>query len=244
MLGARQNGCQTESVGKILSDVLLLLIMGGVLLYTAWWFRQPRPGHVKDEALLAGRDASSFPAADEDYFHDMDGGSHQDCPKDNDDVKGRDTWLVWAGGNDRFWNTMIYKSLGALDFLKTLSSHPEFLKIDPHFSRDKRWEYLGLVNDPCFEKATGPDPERWGLWLDKRRPTVSPILLRMSRNILACGSEREDKTLARSSKWVLTMAMKRALWVCAFSRTRISMMRRPKSGTPNRYYTDTTYYER
>ncbi len=29
---------------------------------------------VLDEARLAGRDAASFPAADEDYYYDMDGG--------------------------------------------------------------------------------------------------------------------------------------------------------------------------
>jgi hypothetical protein len=48
------------------------------------------------------------------------------------------------------------------------------LKVNPNYSRDHRWEYLGLVNDPCFEKATGPDPERWGLWLDKRRADCKP----------------------------------------------------------------------
>jgi hypothetical protein len=31
-----------------------------------------------------------------------------------------------------------------------------------------------VVNDPCFEKATGPDPQRFGLWLDKRRPDCRP----------------------------------------------------------------------
>ncbi len=31
-----------------------------------------------------------------------------------------------------------------------------------------RWKYLGLVNEPCFEQPTAPDPERFGLWLDKR----------------------------------------------------------------------------
>jgi hypothetical protein len=150
--------------------VLLLLVSGGVLIYSLWWSTQPRPGHVKDEALLAGRDASSFQAADEDYFHDMDGG----IPLTKNEIKGRNTWLVWTAGNDRLWDTLIYKSAGALDFLKILSDHPELLKIDPRFSRDKRWEYLGLVNDPCFEKATGPDPERWGLWLDKRRADCKP----------------------------------------------------------------------
>ena len=58
---------------------------------------------------------------------------------------------------------------GALDFLKTLSTHPS-LKT----SRDHRWEYLGLVNEPCFVKPTGPDPKRHGLWLDQRSPDCPP----------------------------------------------------------------------
>ena len=40
--------------------------------------------------------------------------------------------------------------------------------------RGNRWRYLGLVNEPCFEQATGPDPERFGLWLDKRRADCPP----------------------------------------------------------------------
>jgi hypothetical protein len=32
----------------------------------------PQAGHVLDEARQAGRAASTFPAADDDYFHDMD----------------------------------------------------------------------------------------------------------------------------------------------------------------------------
>ncbi|MGA9061463.1 MAG: hypothetical protein WB341_07330 [Terracidiphilus sp.] len=158
--------------------VVLALIAAGVAVYSIWWFHQPRPGHVKDEALLAGRTGSTFPAADEDYFHDMDGGIDLVAAAPAADklalVKGRNTWLVWTGGNDHLWDTLIYRSAGALDFLKILSSHPALLKIDPNFSRDHRWEYLGLVNDPCFEKATGPDPDRWGLWLDKRRPDCKP----------------------------------------------------------------------
>jgi hypothetical protein len=165
-------------LGKIFMSILLLLIGGGVLFYSIRWYKQPRPGHVKDEALLVGRDASSFKPADEDYFHDMDGGIDLVAAAPQWDkqalVRGRNTWLVWTAGNDRLWDTLIYKSAGALDFLKLLSDHPKLLEIDKRFSRDKRWEYLGLVNDPCFEKATGPDPERWGLWLDKRRADCNP----------------------------------------------------------------------
>ena len=162
----------------VLLALLFVLIAAAVIAYSLQWSKQPRAGQVKDEALLAGRDASSFKAADDDYFHDMDGGI--DLTKfapDGDKtalIRGRNTWLVWTAGNDRLWDALVYKSAGALDFLKVLSSHPELLKIDKRFSRDQRWEYFGLVNDPCFEKATGPDPERWGLWLDKRRADCKP----------------------------------------------------------------------
>jgi hypothetical protein len=123
------------------------------------------PGQVKDEARLADRPASSFPAADEDYFHDMDGG----VALTSDEVKGRNTWIVWTAGNDRMWDLLTETSVGALDFLKTVSSHPG-LKA----SRDNRWEYLGLLNEPCMIKATGPDPNRYGLWLDHRDPSCPP----------------------------------------------------------------------
>lgn len=165
-------------LSAIILNVLLIVIAAGVLGYIVWWLRQPHPGHVKDEALLAGRTAATFPGADEDYFHDMDGGIDLTAAAPAADktalIKGRNTWLVWTGGNDRLWNTLIYRSAGALDFLKILSSHPALLKVDPNFSRDHRWEYFGLVNDPCFEKATSPDPDRWGLWLDKRRANCQP----------------------------------------------------------------------
>lgn len=134
------------------------------------------PGTVQDEAMQVGRTAGSFPAADEDFFHDMDGG----MALTPDEVKGRNMWIVWTGGNDRLWDVMTSSSFGAMDLLKTISSYdPEHdptvgveekarLKNSYKFTRDNRWNYLGLVNEPCFEKATGPDPQRFGLWLDKR----------------------------------------------------------------------------
>src|SRR6185369_11278290 len=124
-----------------------------------------KPGEVLDEARTVNRDAASLPAADEDYFHDMDGG----ISLTRDEVMGRNTWLVWTGGNDVLWDNLATISFGALDFLKTLSSHPSL-----KFSRDNRWNYLGLVNEPCLEKATGPDPQRFGLWLDKRSADCPP----------------------------------------------------------------------
>jgi hypothetical protein len=120
-----------------------------------------KPGQVQDEALLAGRAVSSFPAAGEDYYHDMDGGVALTA----DEVKGRNMWITWTGGDDKMWDTLAATSLGTVDLLKTLSSYPG-LKA----SRSNRWNYLGLANEPCFRQATGPDSKRYGLWLDTRDP--------------------------------------------------------------------------
>src|SRR5712692_1387636 len=139
-----------------LFSVFVLFIIGVVFTGCG-----QKPGKVLDEAMKAGRKADSLRAADEDYFHDMDRGEQLTA----NEVKGRNTWIVWTGGNDRFWDYMAGHTFGSLDFLKTLSSHPSIT----HFSRDNRWQYLGLVNEPCFEKVTGPRADRYGLWLDIRR---------------------------------------------------------------------------
>lgn len=127
--------------------------------------RGPGSGRVQDEARQAGRNASSFPAADEDYFHDMDS-AIQLGPEE---IKGRNMWIVWTGGDDKLWNTLSVTSVGTLDFLKTVSSYPTLAA-----SRANRWNYLGLVNEPCFKQPTGPDPNRYGLWLDTRDPACPP----------------------------------------------------------------------
>jgi cytochrome c5 len=141
-------------------------LIGIGLILTGCGKRPPAPGTVLDEAMQVGRAAQSFPAADENYFRDMDGGRELAA----NEVKGRNNWIVWTGGNDRFWDHLVNKSFGAVDFLKILSSHPGI----NHLSRGSRWKYLGLVNEPCFEKATGPRPDRFSLWLDTRSKDCPP----------------------------------------------------------------------
>lgn len=125
----------------------------------------PGIGEVQDEARRAGRDAASLPMAEEDYFRGMDGG----VAMTPEEVRGRNMWNVWTGGNDRLWNTMTHATFGYFDLLKMVTSHPS-----QPFSRDNRWQYLGLVNEPCFERPTGPDPARFGLWLDRRTSECGP----------------------------------------------------------------------
>jgi hypothetical protein len=148
----------------------VILIVAGLLLAALVAFSVlpgggPKPGKVLDEAMRAHRAASSFPPADEDYFRDMDGGVRLTA----DEIKGRNMWLVWSGGNDRFWDVVVKNSFGTFDLLKTISSAPGL-----PYSRDTRWNYFGVINEPCFDKPNGPDQNRFGLWLDQRRGECRP----------------------------------------------------------------------
>ena len=127
----------------------------------------PQPGKVLDEARQAGRSAASLPAPTEDYFHDMDGGADlkPDPATKLDPVLGRNTWLVWTGGNDRFWDKMTDYTFGAFDLLKIIAYDP-----NKPIDRADRWKSLGLINEPCMQAPAAPDPDRFGLLLDVRKP--------------------------------------------------------------------------
>src|SRR6476659_4652195 len=148
-----------------------------VLLAVACGRSGPRPGSVQDEAMRAGRTPEQFPAASEDYFHEMDANVVDGRPVralTPQEIEGRNMWLVWTGGDDRLWDRLTIDSLGTFDLLKTISSHPPTDAYKTAYGRHNRWRYLGLVNEPCFKEATGPDPNRFGLWLDMRDAACPP----------------------------------------------------------------------
>jgi hypothetical protein len=146
-------------------------------------------GNVKDEAMCVGRTVESLPAADDDYFADMDNGATRDHAAVARDlapwlsnsmsaedawkavVVGRNNWIVWTAGDDRLWDIMNSASFGELDFLKILSSHPSQ---KDKFDRSRRWRYFGLLNEPCFTQPTKPREDRFKLWLDERDPDCRP----------------------------------------------------------------------
>lgn len=143
-------------------------------------------GQILDEAKCVGRTAESLKAADEDYYADMDYGISKDAAAvqkrlqafvpgiteeeaKNAFVRGRNNWIVWTAGNDTLWNQLTRDSVGNSDLLKTLSNHPSL-----KHNRSNRWQYLGLVNEPCFIKGDKPNPDRFGLYLDTRDPACAP----------------------------------------------------------------------
>lgn len=144
------------------------------------------PGGVQDEALCVGRTADSLPGADEDYYAEMDYGislrpaelqarlaSWMPGITQEQAVQafaiGRNNWIAWSAGNDRMWDEISRASVGNTDFLKLVTNHPSL-----KFSRDNRWSYLGLVNEPCYRKGTGPREDRFGLYMDVRDPSCAP----------------------------------------------------------------------
>jgi hypothetical protein len=196
------------------------LVSIGLLLSTAWIVQEARAQAVVDEARQAGRAAQTFTAADEDYFKGMDGA----VALTPDEVKGRNMWIVWTGGNDRLWDKLTNLTFGAFDMLKILSSSPGL-----KYSRDNRWTYLGLVNEPCFTKPTGPDPQRYGLWLDQRNSDcpVDPFTNEQKYPGVAVGAR--GKNIPVGSYYGYPTGMSG----CGFFPTPPSIKRRRLSGTPS-----------
>ncbi len=189
----------------------------------------PLPGRVLDEASRAKRTVQSLPAADEDYFRDMDDA----IALTPEEVRGRNMWIVWTGGNDRFWDTITVNSFGAFDLLKIVSSHPSL-----KFGRDNRWRYLGLVNEPCFDKATGPDPQRHGLWLDKRRADCPPDPFENDKKYagVAVGARGKNMPVGSYYGWATGIVGLRLFPNPDFDEAAA------KKWDPDKYYNDERYY--
>jgi len=155
-------------------------------------------GNVDDEAKVAGLTVADLRGADDEYFVDADKGLLVK-PADGADypmeilqvagdvglepeavrqaaIRGQNMWMVWTGGNDRFWEFAALNTIGAFDLLKLASSYQNADDPDGSsaYGRFNRFRWVGLINEPCFEQATGPDPSRFGLWLDKRTDDCAP----------------------------------------------------------------------
>jgi mono/diheme cytochrome c family protein len=188
-------------------------------------------GHVLDEAQTVGRTAASFPHAQEDYFHDMDGGLALNAAQ----IRGRNMWNVWTGGDDRFWDGMTNTTFGAFDLLKIVTSHP-----GEKSDRDSRWSYLGVVNEPCFDKPTGPDPARFGLWLDKRSAGCPPDPFENEQKYPGVAIGARGKTVPVGSFYGYASGI---LGLRLFPNPAFDEAAK-KAWDPERYYTDPSYYNR
>ena len=215
----------------LIALLVLLIVLAGALVFV--WWRNPKIGLVKDEALLAGLQADYFKAADEDYFHDMDMIGDKTIPLSRDEVNGRNTWIVWTAGNDRLWDKLSVASVGALDFVKTISSHPSLKG-----RRSNRWDYYGLVNEPCFDEPTSPDPNRFGLWLDKRSAACPPDPFENEQKYPGVKYGARGKNIPAGSYYGYATGI---VGLRLFPNPDFDAAAQ-KKWDPQRYYTDPSYY--
>jgi hypothetical protein len=71
---------------------------------------------------------------------------------------GRDTWIMWTGGNEKFFRLGSVKA-------GNLGIPVEYFRLLDSRERATRFQRLGLVNEPNFRQADRPD--EYGLWLDQ-----------------------------------------------------------------------------
>jgi hypothetical protein len=109
------------------------------------------PKDAVDEATARGKTVADFPETRVDVFREMDRG----IALTPDEAAGRNTWILWTGGNEAFWDYLARKGYGLVDFLKVIDSR----------QRPLRFKKLGLVNEPGYRQATAPD--EFGLYIDR-----------------------------------------------------------------------------
>ncbi|HZY90624.1 MAG TPA: hypothetical protein VFE78_37725 [Gemmataceae bacterium] len=94
-----------------------------------------------------------YSPATEDYFTDMDGvagerpGEPRKLKLNGEEIKGRNAWVMWTGGNEAFWDWLARHSYGSFDLLKLLDSN----------DRGKRFARAGLLTEPGTRPPTADE---------------------------------------------------------------------------------------
>jgi hypothetical protein len=140
---------------------------------------EARSGMTLNRTPVSVRTPECFPAEPRDIFWQMDMVAGRDGklhPLDFDEngdgkiddqernaIRGRNTWLLWGGGNETFWDWLETKGYGLTDFLILMDSR----------RRGTRFKDAGIITQPGFVQATEPI---LGLYIDQANPDGSAIL--------------------------------------------------------------------
>jgi hypothetical protein len=104
--------------------------------------------------------------------------------------EGRDAWSFWTAGNQKFWRTIAVSTRGDVDLLMYVDSR----------THDRRFEALGVINDPGCRAAPGPDD--YGLWMDDCSDGADGSNL-PGQPIGIVGLRRFDNPAFDASRWSL-----------------------------------------
>ncbi len=112
-----------------------------------------------------------FKPASEDHFYEIDGKIHNgkytplsDLPEKHPnklaeiDIRGRQAWMLWTGGNERFWDWLSRNGYDTVDFLKVIDSD----------RRGDRFARAGLIPEPGMRAPTDAETKDWhGIRVDR-----------------------------------------------------------------------------
>ena len=171
-----------RSIRRLLTLLVLLVVVGGAALWIHSLDSGSEPafrkacgtgaGVVVDEAKCAGLSEKDLHVADDDYFADMDNGATKNPDNVAKDlapyvpgispqeavrrvVIGRNNWIVWTAGNDRFWDVLATKRFGRRrpveDDLECTQS-----EIQPRQSLELSWSGQRAMLHQADSAAHGP----------------------------------------------------------------------------------------
>ena len=208
----------------------LLLVLAAVAVAVFVWVETAAPllgPRARRGARASDATRRRFPAADEDYFHDMDGGVPLTPRRSRAATRGSSGPPATIASGTGSAST----AYGALDFLKTMSSHPE--------PEDQPRSTAGSISAWSTSRASTsrPVPIRsgYGLWLDQRSPDCPPDPF---ENEQKYPGRRDRRARQDHRARLVSTATPPASSACGCFPIPTSTSRRRRPGTPNRYYTD------
>jgi hypothetical protein len=106
------------------------------------------PAQLEDAAQRYYKPATA------DYFRDMDcvSGGPPVVPLQlkGEEIKGRNAWVLWTGGNEAFWDWLARHGYGTVDILKLIDSQ----------EYGKRFAKAGLISEPGMRRPTAEETEQ------------------------------------------------------------------------------------
>ncbi|HEU5246256.1 MAG TPA: cytochrome c, partial [Candidatus Udaeobacter sp.] len=171
------NGSSLKALLRSRADFLRLTRVGSCLVTCVFLVLAGcRKYEIVDEAKALGKTPADFPADDYDYFRQMDmrpdgtvdaNGNSILKPLEltPDEIKGRNTWVLWCAGDEVFWDYLAGHSYGFMDLLKLCDFAPDD-KLG-----GKRWGPAGLTIEP---RTKVPDkPDEFGLYIRQPEDTTA-----------------------------------------------------------------------
>ncbi|MEM7475180.1 MAG: hypothetical protein AAF483_09330 [Planctomycetota bacterium] len=91
----------------------------------------------------------TYPPESQDLFAQMDQKANHGklcgpLELEEEEIIGRNAWMIWTGGNEAFWDWLARHGYGTVDLLKVLDSN----------NRGVNWAKGGLVTEPGMRKPT------------------------------------------------------------------------------------------